>query len=102
MGISEFALMTSVRESLRRLIQGVQEPVENRSKFAYKINWTSVVRGWDPERQGKMNVILKEVVDGIDLEANQLERCYHIPELDAEVHSGLSLRVLMEVLEAFE
>lgn len=94
--------MTSVRESLRRLIQGVQDPEENRSEFAYKINWTSVVRGWDRERQGKMRVILKEVVDGIDLEANQLERRYHIPEMDTEVHSGLSLRVLMEVLEAFE
>lgn len=94
--------MTSVRESLRRLIQGVQEPEENRSEFAYKINWTSVVRGWDRERQGKMRVILKEVVDGIDLESNQLERRYHIPELDTDKHSGLSLRVLMEVLEAFE
>jgi hypothetical protein len=99
---SEFALMTSVRESLRRLIQGVQEPEENHSEFAHKINWTSVVRGWDRERQGEMSVILKEVVDGIDLEANQHERRYHIPELDTELHSGWSLRVLMEVLEAFE
>lgn len=94
--------MTSIRESLRRLIQGVQEPGENHSEFALKINWTSVVRGWDQERQGKMSVILKEVVDGIDLEANQLERRYHIPELDTEAHSGQSLRVLMEVIEAFE
>jgi len=94
--------MTSVRESLRRLIQSVQAPVENRSEFAYKINWTSVVRGWDKESQGKMSGILKEVVEGIDSEDNQLERRYHIPELDADLHSGLSLRVLREVLEAFE
>ncbi len=29
-------------------------------------------------------------------------RRHHVPEVDSERHSGVSLRVLLEVLEAFE
>jgi hypothetical protein len=94
--------MTSVKESLRRLFQDRQGGESERSEFAYTVYWTSVVRSWDEEKRVKVRGVLEAFVSGDEFEETLLERRYQVGEVDGEEHSGVSLRVLLQVLEAFE
>ena len=93
--------MTSVKESIRRLIQGAQERDAERSEFAYSIYWTGVVRDWNEEKRNSVHTAITDFVRQEGFVENVLERRHHVPEVDSERHSGVSLRVLLEVLEAF-
>ncbi len=94
-------LMTSMKESIRRLVRGAQERDSERSEFAYSIYWTGVVRDWNEEKRNSVHIAITDFVRQEGFEENVLERRYQVPEVDSERHSGVSLTVLLEVLEAF-
>ena len=92
--------MTSIRESLRRLIQGErQRPA---SEFSYAIYWTKVARGWDAAKRLQALEGAERTLAGPDFAANEFARRYRVPEIDGSAHSGASLLALRKVLRALE
>jgi hypothetical protein len=94
--------MTSIKESLRRLVSGAQPKDDLESNFAYRVFWTSEVRKWEPGRIEKVRNTLQGIFSEGEFDENEVGRKYHLPGVDAQLHSGVSLRELMKVLEAFE
>jgi len=92
--------MTSIRESVRRLIQG--ERGRPASEFSYAIYWTKVVRGWDAAKRLQALEGAERTLAGPDFVLNEFGRRYRIPEIDGSAHSGTSLLALHKVLKAFE
>ena len=92
--------MTSIRESLRRLIQRDRE--RPASEFSYAIYWTKVARGWDAARRILVMESAERILAGPDFVSNEFQRRYHVPEIDETAHSGASLLALRKVLRAFE
>jgi len=92
--------MTSIRESVRRLIQGGhQKPA---SEFSYAIYWTKVVRGWDSAKRQQAVEGAERTLAEPDFVSNEFGRRYRVPEIDSSAHSGASLLALREVLKAFK
>ena len=92
--------MTSIRESLRRLIQRDRE--RPASEFSYAIYWTKVARGWEAAKRSHALEGTERALAGPDFVANEFRRRYHVPEIDETAHSGASLLALRKVLRAFE
>jgi len=92
--------MTSIRESLRRLVQRERE--RSASEFSYSIYWTKVVRGWDAARRLEALEGAERILAGAGFVSNEFGRRYRVPEIDGSAHSGASLLALRKVLKAFE
>lgn len=92
--------MTSMRESLRRLIKRERE--RPASEFSYAIYWTKVARGWDAAKRLQALEGVERTLAGPDFVSNEFERRYRVPEIDGSAHSGASLLALRKVLKAFE
>jgi hypothetical protein len=93
--------MTSIRESIRRLLERSERLDAERSDFAYRVFWTSEVRKWDQAKMAEVRISVDEFVGREDFDENEVMRRYHLPEVDSELHSGVSLGALLEVLEGF-
>jgi hypothetical protein len=94
--------MTSIRESIRRLLGRGEAQNEPDSEFAYVVYWTKIGREWDAQRRKGVYLAVKEVVEAEDFEANLLERRYEVPTVDSSPHAGASLVALLRVIEALE
>jgi hypothetical protein len=94
--------MTSIKESIRRLLERSERLDGVRSDFDYRMFWTSEVRKWDQAKIGEVRVSVKEFVGREDFDENEVMRRYQLPEVDSELHSGVSLSALLKVLEGFE
>lgn len=95
-------MMTSIKESIRRLLYRSERLDAVSSDFAYRVFWTGEVRKWEENRIAEVHAALEEVIIQDNFNENEVMRKYHLPELDREAHSGVSLRALSEVLEAFK
>ena len=93
--------MTSIKESIRRLLERSERLDAVRSDFVYRMFWTGEVRKWDEGKLGEVRSLLQEFVIRDDFDENEVMRRYQIPEVDSDLHSGVSLRALVEVLEEF-
>lgn len=94
--------MTSIKESIRRMLERSERLDAVRSDFAYRVHWTGEVRKWDQRKRGEVRNAVEEIA-GLDaFDANEDMRRYRIEEVDSELHSGESLMALLQVLEAFK
>lgn len=92
--------MTSVREILKRLLQrsaAAKADVHN-SDFSYAVYWTKVTREWGVDRRRRIHAEVKATINRPGFVANEFERRYFTPEIDAKKHSGASLVALERVL----
>ncbi len=89
-----------MREVLRRLLQrnAADEADVHNAEFSYAVYWTKVAREWDADRRRRIHAVVKALVDRAEFVANEFERRYFTPEIDAEKHSGASLVALERVL----
>lgn len=96
--------MTSIRESIRRLLGRAEEKGEDapRPRYSYRIYWTKMVREWSAERRHVISNKLAQVLAQEDFDANLFERRYQVAGLDESKHAGASLLALREVLEGFD
>lgn len=77
-------------------------PGPPRVDFSYTIYWTKQVRSWDAARRAAVAAALRPVLAQPGFEANDYERRYPVPGLDAQGHAGASLLALDKVLRAFQ
>ena len=98
--MAQMEMMTSIKEAILRLIERSERLESVRSEFAYKTYWTDVIRNWDEEKRQIVRSALGVFVEHDEFEENEVIRRYSVPEVGAERHSGVSLRVLLGVLES--
>lgn len=86
--------MTSIRERVRRLVQGTDDPEAR--QFSLKVHWIKEVRNWGEGKRQAAGEELARRLDEVKPE-DQLK----LDEIDEHTHSGESLSILSEVLRAF-
>lgn len=96
--------MTSIRQSIRRLLGGQVDSNDDpiRPYYSYRIYWTKLVRDWSNEKRQNIAEKLEQVVSTDEFEPNPLERRYSVEGLSANKHAGASLLALQEVLHGFQ
>ena len=96
--------MTSIRESVRRLLGRADKAEQDKPKphYSYRIYWTKMVRDWSASRRRQVAARLENVLADEAFEPNTFERRYHVRGLDDSQHAGASLLALQEVLEGFD
>lgn len=98
--------MTSIRESIKRLLRGVvskeaSEQDEPRPGYSYRIYWAKTVRDWTPARRKQISEKLSRLLAREEFQANLYQRQYHLPGLDESRHAGASLIALQDVIDGF-
>ncbi len=93
--------MTSLRESVRRLVRG-ERGAGQPSGYAYRVHWMQAARTWDGQRRRRVRAAVQAVVERPAFVPNEFHRVYRVPELDEAAHAGSSLMALLEVLAALE
>ena len=96
--------MTSIRESVRRLLGRVDKAEQDKPRphYSYRIYWTKMVREWSGSRRREVAGLLEEVLADEAFNANTFERRYYVEGLDDSKHAGASLLALQQVLEGFD
>lgn len=94
--------MTSLRESVRRLLKRTQEATPPDPEYSYTIYWTKSVRDWEAERRVSALEAVELLINQPEFSPTAFERQYHDPAIDESSHSGESLLALRKVLYAFE
>jgi hypothetical protein len=92
--------MTSIRESVRRLLRREYQGGPAPSAYSYRIHWMTLARGWNEERRRIVGQAVEGTIGVMGFEPSEVRRLYSVPELDASRHSGESLMALHEVLGA--
>jgi hypothetical protein len=92
--------MTSIRESIRRLLTRSAEPP--RPDYSYTIYWMKEARTWDIEFRQKALRELETLLSQPGFVANDFERRYALSLIDGSRHSGASLLALQKVLKALD
>jgi hypothetical protein len=94
--------------NLNRRLRGQPAPPKRkplgppRVDFSYTIFWTKQARSWEASRRAAVLAALEPVLAQPGFEANDYERRYTVPGLDAQAHAGASLVALDKVLRAFD
>jgi hypothetical protein len=94
--------VTSIRESIRRLIRGERDRHRPDPELADRIYWTKQVGEWSPERRKSVQSALRAMVRKLDAASDRGESKYTLPELGQSEHSRASILALLGILEAFE
>lgn len=99
--------MTSVRESVRRRLEGIHK---DRSGVAgddpgvatlsYRIDWLRRASEWDDDRRREVGRAVVSATQAPGFDRQSRSREYRVPKLDGLSHSGASLVALLEVLDA--
>jgi hypothetical protein len=75
-------------------------PGPPRVAYSYSLYWTKQARTWDSARRAAVIEALAAVLAQPGFEANDYERRFAVPALDAQAHAGASLVALGQVLAA--
>ena len=94
--------MTSLRESVRRLLSRTQEAAPPDPEYSYTIYWTKMVREWDDPRRKRALLASERLIGHPDFRPTAFERRYQDTDIDHSKHAGESILALHKVISAFE
>jgi hypothetical protein len=90
--------MTSIRESIRRLLARGASPPD--PDYSYIIYWTKEARTWSRNFRQEAMTEVESLFSEPGFVANEYQRRYQLPQVDASSHSGASVLALRKVLQA--